>query len=112
MSIKQLVDDGLMSAADAERFKSPVKSRELGSSARRAGRDELSLAAGRPAAARSRNADAWLAEKAALPYFHIDPLKVDFTRVVEVMSSSYATRLDPAGRVTPTEVTIATGEPF
>jgi general secretion pathway protein E len=33
----------------------------------------------------------WLAEKVKLPYQHIDPLRVDFTHVVEVMSSAYAT---------------------
>jgi general secretion pathway protein E len=55
----------------------------------------------------------WIAEKAALPYFHIDPLKVDFTRVVDVMSASYATTYSilPVA-MTPTEVTIATSEPF
>ena len=55
----------------------------------------------------------WLAGKASMPYFHIDPLSVDFTRVVEVMSASYATTYSilPVA-VTPTEVTIATCEPF
>jgi len=55
----------------------------------------------------------WMAEKAALPYFHIDPLKVDFTRVVDVMSASYATTYSilPVA-MTPTEVTVATSEPF
>jgi len=55
----------------------------------------------------------WLAEKASLPYFHIDPLKVDFTRVVDVMSSSYATTYSILPVATSsTEVTIATCEPF
>ena len=55
----------------------------------------------------------WLAGKADLPYQHIDPLKVDFTRVVEVMSSAYATgnSILPIA-VTPAQVTIATSEPF
>ncbi len=34
----------------------------------------------------------WLAGQTGLGYFHIDPLKVDFTRIAEVMSSAYATR--------------------
>ena len=34
----------------------------------------------------------WLALKAGLEYFHIDPLKIDFTAVTDVMSSAYATR--------------------
>ena len=54
----------------------------------------------------------WLAQKSSLPYFHIDPLRVDFTRVVDVMSSSYATTYSilPVA-MTGDEVTIAT-EPF
>ena len=55
----------------------------------------------------------WLAGQAGLPYQHIDPLRVDFTRVVEVMSSAYATTYSilPVA-VSSTEVTIATSEPF
>ncbi|MBV8209836.1 MAG: Flp pilus assembly complex ATPase component TadA [Burkholderiaceae bacterium] len=55
----------------------------------------------------------WLAEKAGLPYQHIDPLRVDFTRVVDVMSSAYATGYSilPIA-VTPAEVVVATCEPF
>ena len=34
----------------------------------------------------------WLAARVGLDYQHIDPLKVDFTAVTEVMSSAYATR--------------------
>ena len=33
----------------------------------------------------------WLAEKAKLPYHHIDPLRVDFARVVDTFSAKYAT---------------------
>ena len=55
----------------------------------------------------------WLAHQADLPYQHIDPLRVDFTRVVDVMSSAYATTYSilPVA-VGPTDVTIATSEPF
>jgi general secretion pathway protein E len=54
----------------------------------------------------------WLAKRVGLDYFHIDPLKVDFAAVTEVMSSAYATRF----RVLPVAVTakeavIATAEP-
>ncbi|MBL8420533.1 MAG: type II/IV secretion system protein, partial [Dechloromonas sp.] len=34
----------------------------------------------------------WLAGKVGLDYLHIDPLKIDFTGVAEVMSSAYAGR--------------------
>ncbi len=111
--IKQLVVDGLLSAADAERFK-------ITGGRERSGHPLVVLA---EMNYRSPQADRqlldlemltrWIAEKASLPYFHIDPLKVDFTRVVDVMSSSYATTYSilPVA-MTPTEVTIATSEPF
>jgi general secretion pathway protein E len=55
----------------------------------------------------------WLADKVKLPYQHIDPLRVDFTRVVDVMSSAYATghSILPIA-VKPSEIVIATCEPF
>jgi general secretion pathway protein E len=55
----------------------------------------------------------WLATESGLPYQHIDPLKVDFTRVVDVMSSAYATSnaILPIA-VSPVEVVIATSEPY
>jgi general secretion pathway protein E len=111
--LKQLVADGLLSTSDAERFRSSG-GRE------RAGHPLVNLA---EMNYRTPNADRklldlealtqWLAQKASLPYFHIDPLKVDFTRVAEVMSSSYATTYSilPVA-VSSEEVTIATCEPF
>src|SRR5690606_25471395 len=33
----------------------------------------------------------WLAGKVKLSFFRIDPLKIDFTKVADVMSASYAT---------------------
>jgi general secretion pathway protein E len=55
----------------------------------------------------------WLAQRCGMPYLHIDPLKVDFSAVTEVMSSAYATRFRilPVG-VTSREAVIATAEPF
>ena len=55
----------------------------------------------------------WLALCTGLSYFHIDPLKIDFTTVTELMSSDYAARFGilPV-QVTATEVVIATSEPF
>ena len=111
--LKQLVADGLLATSDAERFKTS------------GGRDR----AGHPLANlaemnyRTPNAERklldlemlthWLASKANLPYYHIDPLRVDFTRVAEVMSSSYATTYSilPLA-VSGDEVTITTCEPF
>jgi general secretion pathway protein E len=55
----------------------------------------------------------WLAAKVKLPFFRIDPLKIDFTRVADVMSASYATRFHilPV-ELTPSELVVATTEPF
>ena len=55
----------------------------------------------------------WFAGKVGLEYYHIDPLKIDFTSVTDVMSSAYATRFGilPV-RVTAQEVVVATVEPF
>jgi general secretion pathway protein E len=55
----------------------------------------------------------WLADKVGLPYFHIDPFKIDFAAVTKTMSSAYAERY----RILPVainsrEVTIAVSEPF
>jgi len=55
----------------------------------------------------------WLASKVGLDYYHIDPLKIDFTAVTDVMSSAYATRFGilPV-QVTAREIVVATTEPF
>ncbi|GAB3543379.1 GspE/PulE family protein [Noviherbaspirillum agri] len=55
----------------------------------------------------------WMAHKAKLPFFRIDPLKIDFTRVADVMSATYAARFNilPV-ELTQTDVVIATAEPF
>ncbi len=55
----------------------------------------------------------WLAQWCGLDYFHIDPLKINFSDVTEVISNAYATRF----RVLPVEVrahevVVATAEPF
>jgi len=55
----------------------------------------------------------WLAGKLDIPYFHIDPLKVDLGAVTATMSNAYAERF----RILPVAVdrmmlTVATGEPF
>jgi general secretion pathway protein E len=111
--VKQLVTDGLLSASDAERFK-------VSGGRERAGHPVAVLAEMNFRSPQSDRAlldlerlTQWLAEKASLPYFHIDPLRVDFTRVVDVMSSSYASTYSilPVA-MTGSDVTIATSEPF
>ncbi|RIX43504.1 MAG: type II/IV secretion system protein [Rhodocyclales bacterium GT-UBC] len=55
----------------------------------------------------------WMAGISGLDYLHIDPLKIDFTGVADVMSSAYAGRFGilPV-QVTTREIVIATAEPF
>ncbi|MBZ0096947.1 MAG: Flp pilus assembly complex ATPase component TadA, partial [Sulfuricella sp.] len=55
----------------------------------------------------------WLADWVRLPYYHIDPLKINVTAVTNIMSDTYAARF----RILPVEVTaravvVATAEPF
>ena len=55
----------------------------------------------------------WLAARVRMPFYHIDPLKIDLKSVTAVMSSEYAQRrsilpVEVSGR----EVTIATSEPY
>jgi general secretion pathway protein E len=55
----------------------------------------------------------WCAAKVGLPFFRIDPLKIDFTKVADVMSASYAARFNilPV-ELTPTSLVVATADPF
>ncbi len=55
----------------------------------------------------------WLAQRAKLPFYRIDPLKIDFTKVADVMSASYAARFNilPV-EITPDTLTVATADPF
>ncbi|MFM2447371.1 MAG: hypothetical protein RI936_1818 [Pseudomonadota bacterium] len=110
--LRALVSQGQLDPADAERLRLAAASSER--------RAPLAVIADMnfrsPADRRLLDLDTltqWLAEQAQLPYLHIDPLRVDFTRIVDVMSSAYATTYSilPVA-VTPSEVTIATCEPF
>ncbi|MEN3277496.1 MAG: ral secretion pathway protein [Massilia sp.] len=55
----------------------------------------------------------WCAAKVGLPFIRIDPLKIDFTRVADVMSASYAARFN----ILPVDISastlrVATSDPF
>jgi NAD(P)-dependent dehydrogenase (short-subunit alcohol dehydrogenase family) len=55
----------------------------------------------------------WAAGRCGLEYVHIDPLKVDFSKVAEVMSVQYASRFSILPlEVRPGEVVVAVSEPF
>ena len=55
----------------------------------------------------------WLASRAGMPYLRIDPLAIDVARITTVVPYAYAARLKilPV-KVTATQVTIATAEPW
>ena len=54
----------------------------------------------------------WMAGKLELPFYRIDPLKIDFTKVADVMSAAYAARFKilPV-EISPLELTVATADP-
>jgi len=54
----------------------------------------------------------WCATKVGLPFIRIDPLKIDFTKVADVMSASYAARFNilPID-MTATTLVVATADP-
>ena len=55
----------------------------------------------------------WCAAKVGLPFVRIDPLKIDFTRVADVMSASYAARFNILPlEISATTLTVATSDPF
>ncbi|MDB5937239.1 MAG: type secretion system family protein, partial [Massilia sp.] len=55
----------------------------------------------------------WVATKVGLQFIRIDPLKIDFTKVADVMSAGYAARFNilPV-ELTPTTLVVATADPF
>ncbi|CAB1368514.1 GspE/PulE family protein [Denitratisoma oestradiolicum] len=112
--VDALVADGQVDVAEAEQFKNERRYYKGES-------HPLVVVAGqrwKSAKAPNRlldleNLTQWLAEWTGLNYFHIDPLKINFAAVTEVMSNAYAIRF----RVLPVEVranevVIATAEPF
>ncbi|APV51965.1 type II secretion system protein E [Betaproteobacteria bacterium GR16-43] len=68
---------------------------------------------GTGAAANIEGLTQWLATRTKVPYYHIDPLKIDLKAVTKVMSSEYAQRrgILPVA-VNGKEVIIATSEPL
>jgi general secretion pathway protein E len=110
---RALMADGLMARDDGERILSvPARTTRIHPLALLA---ELNLRA--PGGAQElldlERLTCWLAERVGLPYHHIDPLRVEFARVAEVMSSSYATsRSILPLTVSGNEVLVATCEPY
>jgi general secretion pathway protein E len=108
-----LSEDALVSTADAERVvrRFGAGHSSLHALVRLGGAGLVRSGSGKPLDTEALTE--WLAARCGLPYLRIDPLRADVGRVADVMSVHYAEsrRALPVG-VTPTEVTIATAEPF
>ncbi len=111
--LEQLVEDGLVESE---------KARTLGAVAEQSARGQHPLAL--IAEHRWANAQSgelldldtlseWLARRAGMRYYRIDPLKIDVSAVTAVMAYAYARRFNIlAVEVHPTEVVIATADPY
>jgi general secretion pathway protein E len=113
MLVQWLLDDGVISGAEAERTvarcasahsaQHPLQRLSVVAMARKADSHVLDV----------ELLTQWLAKRSGLDYMRIDPLKVDVGKVADVMSAAYAERhkVLPV-QVSPTEVVVATAEPF
>jgi general secretion pathway protein E len=113
MLVEWLSEDGVISAAEAQRTIarcSQVQSAQP-PLMRLASVGMTRVADGKPLDIETMAQ--WLAGRAGLAYMRIDPLKVDVGKVADTMSAMYAERhkVLPV-QVTPSEVVIATSEPF
>jgi general secretion pathway protein E len=111
--LKWLRDDGLLAPAEAETL--AKRFGQAGSSLhpllRLGGAGLKDLRDG--SALDTEHLTRWLAGRFGLPFQRIDPLRVDASKVAEVMSLAYAeTRRALPLNVGPTEITVATCEPF
>ncbi|MDP1902085.1 MAG: ATPase, T2SS/T4P/T4SS family [Rubrivivax sp.] len=112
-----LREDGWLSDEEAERVAARFRAGASSLHAlARLGRAGLVRQGGGKGAGQALDTDVlteWMALRWRLPYLRIDPLRIDVGRVAEVMSVQYAEmrRALPV-QVTPTEVVIATAEPF
>ena len=115
-TLAALLTDGLLTEADVKRVRADVRTTR--------GRTELHplVLVATLKFADARHPDKplslevltqWLAERAALPYLKIDPMKIDVAAVTQVVSHAYANRyrILPVA-VSEMQVVFATSEPF
>ncbi len=112
--LRMLVNDGMLDKAQAEQL---YKDRKLDSSKLHPlvviGEQKWKSLRPPHKAITVESLSSWLAERAGIDYYHIDPLKLDFGSAAQIISKGYAERL----KIMPIsaangEATIATTEPF
>ncbi|HEX5539606.1 MAG TPA: ATPase, T2SS/T4P/T4SS family, partial [Methylophilaceae bacterium] len=113
-ALRMLVNDGLIDKPQAERL---YKDRKLDSSNLHPlvviGEQKWKSLTAPHKPLTVESLTIWLAKRAGLDYYHIDPLKLDFGAIAQVISKAYAERL----KIMPvkagvSEVVIATAEPY
>lgn len=115
-TLAALLEDGVLAESDAKRVRADVRTAR--------GRTELHplVLVANLKLADARQPDKplslevltqWLAQRAALPYLKIDPMKIDVAAVTQIVSHAYAQRyrILPVA-VTEMQVVFATPEPF
>ena len=109
-----LVKDGLVDKAEADALVAEVRLRRLVVHPLVVIAEQKWKSAQEPSLLLTLDAlGEWLAARMKLEYFTIDPLKIDFTSVTDVVSSAYATRFNIlAVQVNSSEIVFATAEPF
>ncbi|HYN54878.1 MAG TPA: GspE/PulE family protein [Methylotenera sp.] len=112
--LRMLVNDGMLDKAQAEQL---YKDRKLDSSKLHPlvviGEQKWKSLRPPHKALTVENLSSWLAARAGLDYYHIDPLKLDFGSAAQIITKGYAERLKimPISAING-EATIATTEPF
>ncbi|QJR10069.1 hypothetical protein DSM104443_01120 [Usitatibacter rugosus] len=108
-----LVEDGLVAREEADKIVQEAKYTRGGKHPLVTIVEAKARNVGTGQAANIEGLTQWLAVRTKVPYYHIDPLKIDLKAVTKVMSSDYAARrgILPV-EVKGTDVTIATSEPF
>jgi len=110
-----MVEDGMLTAPEAAKVLEDARSalRQTRHPALTVGEARLKMAKPPHHQITSVTVMEWLAGRLKMPFFHIDPLKIDLNAVTKVMSSDYAAKkgILPV-EVNGSEVTIAVSEPF
>jgi general secretion pathway protein E len=112
--VKELIDDGLVPREEAERLAADRRAYRAGAQHPLVAIAEQKWRSAQPPhkLLTLEALTEWYAPKVGLAYFHVDPLKINFASVTELMSSAYAERFKilpvEAG---PKKAVIATAEP-